>query len=161
MSASIQLQNHSSARLDAARLARAARAVLEQSDQRRCASLSIVVSDSDALRQYNRDHRQIDAATDVLSFAAPPMPAAIDASGDYLGDIVIAYDYVAAQCDALGCRLDDALCLMVVHGALHLLGYDHESAASRERMWRSQAATLQALGISPTLVDEYAAASDG
>ncbi|MCE2471504.1 MAG: rRNA maturation RNase YbeY [Anaerolineae bacterium] len=161
MSAKIQLQNPRNRPLEEARLTQAALAALDQTDARRCASLSIVVTDADALRAFNRQHRQVDAATDVLSFAAAPLPAAIDAAVDYLGDIVIAYDYVAAQCDARGCCLGDTLCLLVVHGTLHLLGHDHECAASRERMWGLQEATLKSLGISPALVHNYAAAGDG
>ena len=113
------------------------------------------------MRQYNRQHRQIDAATDVLSFPALPLPDAIDADAVYLGDIVIAYDYVAAQCEARGCCLSDTLCLLVVHGALHLLGHDHDSAFSRERMWGLQAAALQTLGINSRLVNKYAGTADG
>lgn len=161
MSANIQLQNPFHRPIDAACLKRAAQAALDGSDERSRASLSIVVADSDALRQYNRQHRQIDAATDVLSFPALPLPDAIDADAVYLGDIVIAYDYVAAHCNARGCCLSDTLCLLVVHGTLHLLGHDHESVVSRERMWRLQAAALQSLGISPALVHEYAATADG
>lgn len=161
MSPNIQLQNLYKSPLDEARLTQAAQAVLDQTEARSCASLSIVVTDSDTVREYNLQHRQIDAATDVLSFAALPVPDSIDAAAYYLGDIVIAYDYVAAQCDARGCSLGDTLCLLVVHGALHLLGHDHDSAASRECMWGLQAATLQILGISPALVHNYAAAGDG
>lgn len=161
MSAKIQLQNPNRRPLEASRLQCAARATLEWSGAGSCASLSVLVTDSETLRAYNRQHRQIDAATDVLSFAALPLPDAIDAEAAYLGDILIAYDYVAAQCEARGCRLSDALCLLVVHGTLHLLGYDHDSEAARERMWRAQAAILPALGISPDQVCEYAATADG
>ena len=161
MTANIELQNLNDCSLDAARLTLAAQAVLDKSKERSCASLSIIVTDSNTLREYNRQHRQIDAATDVLSFTALPLPDAIDADAAYLGDIVIAYDYVAAQCDALGCCLSNTLCLLVVHGTLHLLGHEHDCAASRGRMWGLQAAALQSLGISPALVEEYAAAGNG
>ena len=161
MSARIQLQNLTERPLPADRLRLAARATIELSGDRSCSALSVVLADSETVRKYNRQHRSVDAATDVLSFAAPPMPDAIDADASYLGDIVIACDYVAAQCEARGCRLGDALCLLVIHGALHLLGHDHDSAASRERMWALQAAALHSLGISPALVDDYAATDDG
>lgn len=161
MGAKIQLQNLQDSPLDAVRLQMAAQTALDQADEKSCASLSIIVTDSDTVHEYNRQHRQIDAATDVLSFAALPLPDPIDADPAYLGDIVIAYDYVAAHSKARGCCLSDTLCLLVVHGALHLLGHDHDSAESRERMWGLQAATLKSLGINPTLVDEYAATNDG
>ncbi|MYD11558.1 MAG: rRNA maturation RNase YbeY [Chloroflexi bacterium] len=161
MSARIQLQNLTECPLDTGRLQLAAQAALELSGDRSRGALSVIMADSETVRAYNRQHRKLDAATDVLSFAAPPLPDAIDSAVPYLGDIVIACDYVAAQCDARGCRLGDALCLLVIHGALHLLGHDHDSAASHERMWALQAAALQTLGISPALVDEYAAMNNG
>ena len=132
MSHDIQVLNNHNRSLDDTRLALAAQATLDQADAPSRACLSIVVADGDTLREYNRQYRQIDAATDVLSFAAAPLPDAIDAAAD-LGDIVIAYEYVAARCEARGCCLDDALCLLVVHGALHLLGHDHDADATRER----------------------------
>lgn len=161
MSARIQLQNLTECPVQVDRLQMAARAALDLYRDQSHNALSVILADSETLREYNRRHRKVDAATDVLSFAAPPLPDAIDADAHYLGDIVIACDYVAAQCVASGCRLCDALCLLVIHGALHLLGHDHDSAASQERMWALQAAALNDLGISPALVDDYAAKSDG
>lgn len=156
MSPSVQLQNPGNNPLDETRLTRAAQTALAQTGDQSRAGLSIVVANSETVREYNRRHRKIDAATDVLAFAAAALPEAIDAATVYLGDIIIAYDYVAAQCDACGCRLNDALCLLVVHGTLHLLGHDHDSVIARENMWRAQEASLQALGINPALVREYA-----
>jgi len=157
----IQLQSLHRRPIRDARLKLAAETALDQAGDHRGVNLSIIVTDSATLREYNRQHRQIDAATDVLSFAAAPLPAAIDTAPGYLGDIIIAHDYVAAQCEARGCCLNDALCLLVIHGTLHLLGYDHDSDSARAQMWRAQAASLQSLGISPTLVQDYAAAGDG
>ena len=161
MSLNIQLQNPHGYPLDQVRLARAAHSALEQTGASSDAGLSIVITESDTLRQYNRQHRQIDAATDVLSFAAAPLPDAVGADTAYLGDIIIAYDYVMAQSEARGCCLSAALCLLVVHGTLHLMGHGHDSAAARARMWDLQAAALQSIGISPALVDHYAAPADG
>ena len=161
MTSSIHLQNLQENPLDEDRLKRAAQAVLNHSRGRGDASLTLVMSNSQAVREYNRRHRRIDAATDVLSFPAPRLPDAIDLATDYIGDVLIAYDYVRKRCDARGCCLGDSLCLLVIHGTLHLLGHDHDSAASRQRMWTLQAAALLALGISPTLVQEYEAIGDG
>ena len=156
MSPSVQLQNPANSPLDESLLVEAAQTALAQAGAPSRAGLSIIIADSETVRDYNRRHRNIDAATDVLSFAAAGLPEAIDAEPVYLGDIIIAYDYVAAQCGARGCCLTDALRLLVVHGALHLLGHDHDSVIARENMWRAQAASLQTLGISPALVREYA-----
>lgn len=161
MTSTIQLQNPHQYPVDESSLKRAAQTVLDQTRNRRGACLSIVIADSATAREYNRQHRQIDAATDVLSFPALPLPEAIDAAADYLGDIIVAYDYLQTQCEARGCSLGDALCLLVIHGALHLLGHDHDSAASRERMWNLQETALRSLGISPALLHDYAAVTDG
>ena len=161
MSCTIQLQNLTRSPVDETRLKCAAQTVLDQAHDRRRACLSIVIADSTTVREYNLQHRQMDAPTDVLSFPALPLPDAIETAAVDLGDIVIAHDYVAAQCNERGCCLDDTLCLLVVHGALHLLGHDHDAAAARECMWGAQAAALQCLGISPALVGDYAAIADG
>ncbi|MFN8564627.1 MAG: rRNA maturation RNase YbeY [Anaerolineae bacterium] len=71
---------------------------------------------------------------------------------NYLGDLVIAYPYAAAQAQREGHALDDSLALLVVHGTLHLLGYDHDTPEHRAHMWAAQELALLALGISPEIV---------
>ena len=70
----------------------------------------------------------------------------------YLGDLVIAYPYASAQATGLGHPLADSLALLVVHGTLHLLGYDHDTTESRAAMWAAQARALTTLNISPEIV---------
>ena len=130
----------------------AARTVLRQ--QRRRGQLTIVLTGDDALRQLNQRHRQIDAFTDVLSFPAADMPLAPDCDL-YLGDIVIAYPYARATANRRGTDLGDALSLLVVHGALHLLGYDHQSTEQRGLMWAAQDAALRELCIDPAIAARY------
>ena len=161
MTSSIHLQNPRERPLDQVRLKLAAQTALDQHQVPGNVCLTIVIADAPTLREYNRRHRQIDAATDVLSFPAPPLPAVIDPAQNDLGDIIIAYDYVKAQCAARGCCLSDLLCLLVIHGTLHLLGHDHESDAARIRMWALQERALLSLGIRPALVHDYAAIGDG
>jgi probable rRNA maturation factor len=77
----------------------------------------------------------------VLSFSAiEPAPGFVVApdAAPYLGDIVIAVPYSRRQAAALGRSLDDELRLLVVHGVLHLLGYDHASPEEEARMWARQ-----------------------
>jgi probable rRNA maturation factor len=99
-------------------------------------SLSIVVVGDRAMRDYNRHFHQVDAATDVLSFPSP-------ARDDYLGDIIISYETAKLNARQAGWRVRDELELLVVHGVLHLLGYDDRTPKDREVMWKRQAQILE------------------
>lgn len=134
------------------RLRQAAETVLSQHQVAAPAGLSVVIDDDDAVRDLNRQFRQIDAPTDVLSFPADAPPVVIEDAVPYLGDLVIAFPYASAQAEREGHRLDDSLALLVVHGTLHLLGYDHDTSERRAEMWAAQARALTALGISTGLV---------
>jgi probable rRNA maturation factor len=84
----------------------------------------------------------------VLSFSAvEPAAGFVTAPGAalYLGDIVIAVPYTRQQAATLGRTLRDELRLLAVHGALHLLGYDHATAEDETRMWARQDAFLTEL----------------
>ncbi len=157
MSFDIHLQNSQKYAVDETRLKRAARIVLDQQSARHNDGLSIVITDSRAVHELNLRHRQVDATTDVLAFSAPSMPDEIEPASSYLGDILVALDYVAAQSDARGCCLGETLCLLVIHGTLHLLGHEHDTEAAREHMWAAQYLALQSLGIDMTIVRNYAA----
>lgn len=123
---------------------RAAAATLRRENADASTSLSIVLAGDDLVRRLNRDFRQIDKPTDVLSF-----PAAQDAPGleDYLGDVVIAVPIVAEQAAAAGHAFVAELSLLVVHGVLHLLGHDHLDADEKARMWAVQDAVLADLSL--------------
>lgn len=120
------------------------------------ATLTVVVTDDDALQTLNREYRQVDAPTDVLSFSAqegadtdpqlvlPPELAA--EMGQYLGDIVIAYPYAARQAARFANSVAAELRLLTVHGVLHLLGYDHATSEDEAVMWAVQARVLVPFG---------------
>ena len=111
------------------------------------AMVSVIIGTDEQLREMNLRYRQIDAVTDILSFPAQPLPQDVDEDTGYLGDIIIALPYVANR--ALGEKHDllDELLLLLVHGTLHLLGYDHDSEANQVEMWRVQAEALQKLNV--------------
>lgn len=112
------------------------------------AALTIVVSDDEVIQQLNRDYLGLDKSTDVLSFpAGEPLPGLPADEPAYLGDIVVAYPYAARQAAAAGHAVVEELQLLVVHGTLHLLGYDHASAEEKAQMWAAQTAVLAELGI--------------
>lgn len=122
-------------------LTRAARVALDHGGAS-TGSLAIRVVGDAAIRKLNNDFLGHDYATDVLSFPADPLP-----DGErYFGDLAISLPRARAQARAGGHSLDDELRLLAVHGVLHLLGHDHDTAARQRRMWRAQAATLEALG---------------
>lgn len=132
----------------AAALRAAALAALAQERPRGRAELAVVVTGDAAVRALNRRFRGVDATTDVLSFPADA-PAAPELA-DYLGDIIVSYPQAARQARAGGHATLAELQLLVVHGTLHLLGYDHATAAGRRRMWAAQKRVLRGLGAAVT-----------
>ena len=110
-------------------------------------ALSVVITDDEAMRELNRQFRDVDAPTDVLAFGsgeegdfvtAPEEPA-------YLGDVIISYPRAVAQAEEYGHSVDRELALLTVHGLLHLLGYDHVAEAERTEMWSRQNEILESL----------------
>jgi probable rRNA maturation factor len=148
--------------VDAAALRTAAQAALTAVRRRAPAALTVVVTGDARLRALNRQFRGVDAATDVLSFpaddpapvgdlaAAAGLPAPAAGEPPYLGDVILSYPRAAAQAAAGGHGAPAELQLLVVHGVLHLLGYDHANAAERRRMWAVQACVLRAIGAAVT-----------
>lgn len=104
----------------------------------------IRVVDEDESRRLNRDYRHKDAATNVLSF-----PAGIDLPGALIwGDVLVCAPVVAREAAAQRKAYEDHFAHMVVHGVLHLLGYDHQTAADAVAMERLEAGILDRLGMS-------------
>jgi probable rRNA maturation factor len=124
-------------------------------------ALTIVITENQAVADLNRSYRGIDAPTDVLSFPADEPPVELADEPPYLGDLIIAYPYAKAQAERESHALDDSLALLVVHGTLHLLGYDHDKAEAKAVMWAAQEQALIALGISPEIVPALEAGDDG
>lgn len=149
----IEVQNHADFEVDAARLVKAAQTVLAQMEVDPESGISVVITSDEEVRALNSQYRALDAPTDVLSFPAETLPEEVQ--GDeppYLGDLIIAYPYAKAQAEREGHALTDSLVLLVVHGTLHLLGYDHDTPENRAEMWAEQAKALEALGISTDIV---------
>ena len=115
-------------RTAAARLARAAPA-----------SLAVCLVSDRAMRAYNRRFRGVDRTTDVLSF---PDGATDPEGGTHLGDVLISVPRAAAQAREAGHSLARELRRLLLHGYLHLLGYDHETDDGtmrrlERRLWRA------------------------
>lgn len=111
----------------------------------RRSELSLTLVDDPAMHELNRRYRGKDRPTDVLAFPLydPPVPA--DAAS--LGDVVISIDTATAAAHEQGRPLAACLDDLVIHGILHLLGYDHEiSPAEERRMARKARAVRTAIG---------------
>jgi len=148
----IDVQNDLDYPVDVARMSAAALETLRQQATEQGLSLSIVLTDDEQVRGLNQQFRGIDSATDVLSFPADAPPVEIEGEPPYLGDLVIAFPYASEQAQREGNGLMDSLCLLVVHGTLHLLGFDHDSPENRAEMWAAQDSALRALGVPTDIV---------
>lgn len=138
--------------------------VLAALDYEECpyeAEVNVILTDDEAIREINREHRGIDAPTDVLSF---PMvdygtPSDFDhveeAAEDYfnpetgelvLGDVVVSVDKVEEQAEKYGHSQTRELAFLVAHSMLHLCGYDHMEAEERKVMEERQREILETKG---------------
>jgi probable rRNA maturation factor len=148
----------------ARRAARAALAGAARRDGRRvggAAELSLVLADDALLHHLNRQYRRVDKPTNVLSFPGGVASADGDCVGAaapaMLGDVVLAVETVAAEATAQGKPMADHFSHLVVHGVLHLLGYDHLAAGEAAAMESLEIEVLAGLGIA----DPYRSPSRG
>jgi probable rRNA maturation factor len=94
-----------------------------------------VLTDDETIRALNRDYREVDAATDVLSFPlADPAQLSDPDAAVFLGEIYISLETAREQSRAARRPFPREVAHLTVHGLLHLLGYDHGTAAARRRM---------------------------
>lgn len=116
----------------------AVRALAEESVEAG-SELSVVFVDDGEIRRLNREYRDTDAATDVLSFGQIEGEAFArpEDAPRHLGDVVISVDTARRQAAEYGVPLQDEVAHLLVHGILHLLGYDHEETED-ERMMRER-----------------------
>ena len=127
---------------------RAARAALRHSGETGNAELSLVLVDDAFIQDLNARYRGQDKATNVLSFgdleARPDGPGA---TPWLMGDVVLARETIQREADDQAKSLDHHLSHLVVHGVLHLLGYDHETDPDARVMERLEVAALAELGV--------------
>jgi probable rRNA maturation factor len=127
-------------------LVQAARITLKSTGTADNADVSIVIGNDALLHRLNLKYRYTDSPTDVLSFLAGEVDP--DTSSLYLGDVVISLPRAQEQASAEGHPLLEELQLLVVHGTLHLLGFDHEEIKDKKKMQVTQDAVLKQLGLS-------------
>ncbi|MEL6402263.1 MAG: rRNA maturation RNase YbeY [Cyanobacteria bacterium J06607_6] len=114
--------------------------------------MSLQFTTDATIAQLNRDYRQQDQATDVLSFAAledAPLPPEVLATIPVnLGDLIVSVETAQRQCEAHGHSLTEELAWLVAHGLLHLLGWDHPTEDRLQAMWTLQRSLLAQVGLS-------------
>jgi probable rRNA maturation factor len=138
----IQIKRNVKLPVDKSILLQAARTTLESTSSAEYSAVSIVIGNDDLLHKLNQQYRQVDAPTDVLSFPSGEVDPEI-----YLGDVVISLPRAREQASAEGHPIVEELQLLVVHGILHLLGYDHEETKDKKRMQITQDKILNQLGV--------------
>ena len=111
------------------------------------AELGVRVVGAAESARLNARYRGLDAPTNVLSFPPAPLPAAAPRSARPLGDLVICARVLRGEARAQEKTLEAHWAHLVVHGTLHLIGYDHERAADARRMERREIAVLRRLGF--------------
>jgi probable rRNA maturation factor len=114
-------------------------------------ALTLHLVSDETIHELNREHREVDSSTDVLSFSLhdpdglrfvmpPDQPIP-------LGDVVVSYPHVLAQAEEYGHTPERELAYLVAHGVLHVLGYDHEEPADQAQMRQREEAALEPLGL--------------
>jgi probable rRNA maturation factor len=115
--------------------------------------IAVRLTSDDEVRTLNRDYRHKDKPTNVLSFpmVQPDLLETVTQNSDdgevILGDIVLAYQVCAAEAAERGVSVEDHATHLIVHGVLHLLGYDHMEDAAAEAMEDMERAALASLGL--------------
>jgi probable rRNA maturation factor len=124
-------------------------AVLRQSGRANpVIEVGVTLMDDDDMRRLNRDYRQADKATNVLSFVGDSGDGPAHGGPVLLGDIVLAHGVVSAESRAQGKSLHDHYCHLLVHGTLHLLGMDHMDEKEAKTMEAREVAILADMSIS-------------
>ncbi|MCQ2965134.1 MAG: rRNA maturation RNase YbeY [Alphaproteobacteria bacterium] len=110
--------------------------------------ISVLLTDNEEVHVLNRDYRGVDKTTNVLSFASLDDEFEIIDSPLLLGDIIVAYGKTKEEAVEENISLQDHLFHLIVHGVLHLIGYDHIEDAEAEEMENKEIEILNKNGIS-------------
>lgn len=114
--------------------------------------VAILFADDERVRDLNSEFRSKDRPTNVLSF--PSIGDGVRGEPTHLGDIVLAYETVAREAEEGGKPLEHHVAHLVMHGFLHVLGYDHESEAEARVMEALETRALATLGIPDPYADD-------
>lgn len=139
--------------IDETELAQFAASILDREAVAAESMLSVTFLDSTSIAQLNVDHMSKEGPTDVLSFpiedASPGSPPlrSVDGPPVELGDIFICEEIVEAHANEYGVPFDSELHLMITHGVLHILGWDHQTDVEAEAMETREAQHMATVGL--------------
>lgn len=142
------LANEQDLPVDHDRLSALASHALESEDVDDSAELSVLFVSSDHMRRLNAHFAGDDYATDVLAFPMMDGDEEEEEAGPLLGDVVVCPAVASRNAERIGHSLDDELAVLIVHGTLHLLGYDHQGPKDKEAMERRQNEILASFRVS-------------
>ncbi len=141
---SIQIDEPFEQALSRDQLEEAATCALAHSGAGGDTSLTVVIGGDNQIQELNRQYRGEDHPTDVLSFPSGEVDP--EDGSLYLGDIIISFPQALRQAKEGNHPIEAELRLLVVHGVLHLIGYDHADPGGKDAMWAAQAEILRQLG---------------
>ena len=150
---SVFLADEQGVPVDLDRLRRLAELVLAEEGYPTETELTVLLVSEDEMAAYNERFLERSGPTDVLAFPVEElMPGVVpdqDSNGPPLiiGDVIVAPGYVGRQAEENDVEFDDEMALMVAHGILHLLGYDHIDDADAEMMERREVELLSLVGV--------------
>jgi probable rRNA maturation factor len=136
----IHVEDEFRASVDGSQIEKIIRQVLRDEGVPSPYEVSLVVTDSEMVQRLNRDYRGVDEPTDVLAFYMLPHKESdssfvLPPDGvTRLGEVIISYPQAMAQAKHQGHSTERELALLVIHGILHLLGYDHEEPEEEHKM---------------------------
>lgn len=110
-------------------------------------AFNVIIINNDDIHEINKKYRNVDRATDVITFALEDDKQIETPLVRVLGDVYISYDKVISQAKEYGHSKQRELCFLAVHGLLHLLGYDHMNEEDEKKMFKKQKELLNSYGI--------------
>ena len=140
----ILIQNEQTLPVKRNRLRQTVRKLLRAEGRSEKVEVSLLLTNDERIHKLNKDYRDMDRPTDVLSFSQGDVqetPCQVD---EVIGDVVISVETAVRQAHALGRDPDDEMDMLLAHGVLHLLGYDDDTETGAEEMRRKVAAVLGA-----------------
>jgi probable rRNA maturation factor len=134
----ILIRNSQGLQVNPRRMRSAARRLLSAENCPQDTEVSVLLIDDEAIQALNRDYRGVDAPTDVLAFSQLEGEDFGADGENVLGDVAISVEMAERQAREHGHGIDDEMDLLLAHGLLHLLGYDHEKPEDEKRMFARQ-----------------------
>lgn len=107
--------------------------------------VTIIFCNDGFIHTLNKQYRAVDRSTDVLSFPSDEIDP--DTGERYFGDVIISLPHAEAQAKEANHPVTDEICMLTIHGVLHLLGYDHTTPDEKKEMWQKQEELLSSIGV--------------